>query len=194
MLVPLVGYWSSSRYRMGLLPLVVLWAAAAIVCAVDLVRERRTTELLRAAAWVAALAVAFNWPYDHFSRHHHFDAEMYGFAGLRLIRQGEPERGRLLLEQAVALDPGRVEFQSGLGYALVEGGRLDEGITHLRTAVTIEPGLAAVWNNLATAYAGRGDLEPAVQAFERSLSIDPDQALVRDNLRHLHELRAAPHR
>jgi tetratricopeptide (TPR) repeat protein len=185
MAVPLLGYWSSSRYRMAIVPLLILWAAGGLVALYDLYRAPDRRRLGMALATVVALIALCGWPYDHFSRGHRFDAEMYGFAGLRLVRQGQPERGLALLERAVELDPGRVEFRSGLGYLLAEAGRIEEGLTHLEAAARLAPDVAPLWSNLGTALANRGDIDGAIRAFSRSLSLDSGQPYVQESLRQL---------
>jgi tetratricopeptide (TPR) repeat protein len=190
MMIPLLGYWSSSRYRMAIVPVVVLWAAAGGVALFDLHRRREHKALGIAVAAIVGTSIVCNLPYDHFSRGHRFDAEAYGFAGARLVRQGQPDRGQGLLRKAVELDPGRVEFVSALGYTLLESGRADEAIVHLKAAVALAPELAPAWNNLGTAQANHGEIEAAIESFSRSLRLDPGQDYVRRNLEDLQALRA----
>jgi tetratricopeptide (TPR) repeat protein len=188
MVVPLIGYWNSSRYRMALVPGLMLFGAAAIVRLLALYRSHAQRELVRSIGVAVALAVVFNWPYEHFTLHHRFDAEMYGFAGMRQIRLGDKDRALPLLQHAVELDPQSVEIQAGIGYLLMESDRPQDGIPHLETAVHLHPEHAYAWNNLGIAYGKLGRLVDAKHAFDQAIRLDPNLTQAQDNMKQVQQL------
>jgi tetratricopeptide (TPR) repeat protein len=190
LLIPLLGYWNSSRYRISLVPGLLLLAAGAVVWLRDAFREGRPRPALAPLGAVGVLTVLCAWPYDHFSLRYPFLAEMYGFVGLKVARQGDLQRALPLLQRSVAIYPRIAETQDGLGNTLSDLGRPEEGAPHLQEAVRLQPDYATAWNNLGIVFAKRGDLAEAIRHFSKALSLDPDLAHARRNLDQAQALQA----
>ena len=135
----LLIYWPSARYRMSLVPLLVILAAAALhtlFCARHALRER-----LSVGHWITTTLalVAANLPFPHFSQHYNFESEMYYLAGRELIDHGQAERGLRTIETALQIDPSNVAAHNSLGANLARQGKLEEAAQHFRAALRIRP-------------------------------------------------------
>src|SRR5262249_3575611 len=105
LLVSLIGYWNVSRYRMTIVPILIVFAAESLVW---LWSKRHSFELrtsLVPAIIAVGVAIITNFPYDHFSKSYNYLAEAYTLAGDTLSMKGQPQQAIELLSQGVALDP-----------------------------------------------------------------------------------------
>lgn len=181
-LLALVGVYALSviatfvmaRYRHPALPLLILFAAAALVEAVRHARARRWRPLIRALAVAACVAVPANWP---------LIAESTVRAGslYNLARSLEDEPRGLdqaiaYYRQALVLDPGDGLAENNLGTALQQRGELAAALPHLRRAVELEPERGEFHYNLAGALAASGDTAAATASYARALAINPHDA------------------
>ena len=96
--------------------------------------------------------------------------------GLGLVRlaQGEPERARALLAEAVALRPDSARYRYNLGNAL-DALRLSGAAAAacLRRVVALRPESAGALNDLGSLYMLRGLVREALDCFDRAIDLDP---------------------
>jgi tetratricopeptide (TPR) repeat protein len=78
-------------------------------------------------------------------------------------------------EQALKLQPWRLDARSNLGAALVKLGRFDEAVAEYRKALETDPGQEAIRFNLALALYKSGQLDEAAAEFQQVLDRDPGQ-------------------
>lgn len=215
-LLSLLPFWVSSRYRLPVVGLLILFAAAAMV-------EIRRRVAAHPAAWrqPAALlvgAAVFCWlplpapDMPNLERNLAYAYEQNGqyeeaLAIYRRLRASEanPEND-LYLANALGL-AGRTEEAETLLAALTapqqppplrqraynflgDLGRLTErwamAETAYRQALGLDPGDHGAWNNLAVALARQGRLGEAEQALQRAVQAAPDDMAARRNLERLH--------
>jgi tetratricopeptide (TPR) repeat protein len=151
-----VLFYVFARYRYPLVPLLVMFAAAAIVRAAEWTQSARSTGVsavhaidrkqagMAAAASIAA-AIFCNWP--------------------------------MLPVQTM-----RAVTETNLGAALQAEGHVDEAVAHYERAVALQPDYAPAYNNLGTALRTAGRLGDAVHAYERALQARRDYPEAHYNL------------
>ena len=147
--VSLLIYWPSARYRMSLIPLLLVLAAVALDV---LVRDRKRfwgRPALGGVACFALAAVAANLPFSHFSQRYNFESESYYLAGRGLIDHGQTQRGQRWIEKAIALDPTNGQAHNSLGVTLAKQERWEEAALHFREALRLQPGDVSASTNLA---------------------------------------------
>lgn len=116
--------------------------------------------------------------------------------GRLYLEDGELEKSRVILEEAVGAAPQLPEARNDLAYVLAEtGGDLDRALDLARQAKSALPDNAAVADTLGQVYRRRGLLEPAVSEFRSAIELaadDGDEGLRADLHVHLartlHEL------
>jgi tetratricopeptide (TPR) repeat protein len=64
--------------------------------------------------------------------------------------------------------------ENNLARALEVNGRVDEAIAHYERATTLDPSYAPSYNNLATALRAQGDLNRSIALYDRALALQPD--------------------
>jgi len=89
-----------------------------------------------------------------------------------LLKRGNIEEGRALLEHALRINPQYVNATERLGELLVKLGETDQAITYLERVVATQPTEEAL-GTLAIAYTAKGRRDEAKVMLRRMLAINP---------------------
>jgi tetratricopeptide (TPR) repeat protein len=177
-------YFVNARFRMPIVPALLLLAGHAIVCLQEAVRERQVRRVAPALVVLVAAALAI-WPYPPLQRGeingHYQDALMFSAAG---------DRDNALREllKARALKPESVATHLALGRLYLEKfGDLPRSIESFEEAIRLAPGDPVPINDLGVAYLGGRRYGDAETQFRRVLQIAPHHAKALDNLAYTYE-------
>ena len=150
-----VAFYVFARYRYPLVPLLILFAAAAVADAPAFLVARGFSPAfagLKACAttwWtlaaVAAVAVFCNWP-------------MLSTTLMRAVTE------------------------TNVGVTLQADGRVDEALDHYHRAIALAPDYPPAYNNLATAQRAKGQLAEAVATYQQALRLRPEYPEAQYNL------------
>lgn len=170
-----VAFYVFARYRYPLVPVLVLFAGAALVEAWNAARSREVRRLV-----AASLAFATAWLASNLAPPYSRDqmlADSLGNAGVVQAQAGASERAVELLREAIALKPGSPELHGNLGLALLDARRADEAVEAFAKSRALRPSdafraqLRVGW---ALTIAGRN--EEALVEIERALAMSPANA------------------
>jgi tetratricopeptide (TPR) repeat protein len=182
-------YFVNARFRMPILPALLLLAGHAIVCLQHAVRERQVKRVAPALVVFGVVALAI-WPYPPLLRGeingHYQDALMFAKAG---------DRDNALREllQARALKPDAVATHLALGRLYLEGfGDLPSSVRSFEDAIRLAPGDPAPIHDLGVAYLGAGRYGDAEAQFRRVLQMAPRHVKALDNLAYACEKQGRP--
>jgi tetratricopeptide (TPR) repeat protein len=202
-------FYVFARYRYPLVPLLILFAAAALVeLATGRTRPRAAT-----LAVVVVVVVFCNWPvvppgwmlavsennigvalqaegrYDDAATHYQRAAALrpdYAPAinnlGTALRAAGRLDAAVSAYERALAAHPDFPEAHYNLANALSDAGRGREAVHHFEIALAALPGSADVHNNLGVALASDGRLDDAIAQFREAVRGEPGSAKAHRNL------------
>jgi 4-amino-4-deoxy-L-arabinose transferase-like glycosyltransferase len=193
----LLPFFVCARFRLGLVPAVILLAALALA-------HPRALRGWPLAAGLAALILVNSSLFDARAAN---PAQELTRAGSALLTQGRITEGRALLEQAVAsspasaknafllaqaydledraeeavatarrsleLEPASPAVLAGLGAILLRHQLYVEAEPPLRRAAALRPGSATTWADLGRVYEGLDQAEDAIAAFEHAIAADP---------------------
>ena len=147
----LMLFFVTGRFRIIMLPVLVLFAAEAVLWAFDRAREKRTRTLAFAGIATAVL---------------------FALVNLDVVLRSDPDAYAERL---------RAEEHYLRGTALGdEIGRLEEGKAELLEALALAPDFVAVYYNLARLYEKSGDDVAALRLFRRALVITERSPAERD--------------
>lgn len=164
-----------ARYRLSLVPVVVLFAAAGIAAIAAPLRARRAPALAEVVpGLLLAGAVALVVNHALLPRN---DAQV-GFFNLAtaLLDAGRPREAMVPLERAIALEPGFAAAHLNLGLALLQQHRIDEAAGSFVRASQLDPKMAMAHFDLALVRLEErrdGDAEKELGA---ALALDPSIA------------------
>ena len=111
-------------------------------------------------------------------------------AAIEAIRAGNIEKGRVLLDNALRLDPGNIAAltaqellrQHDSQQKVAEGNRQlasnerDKAVDSFRQALTLDASNAGVYSNRGAAWREKGDLDRAIADLDRAIQLQPDYA------------------
>jgi tetratricopeptide (TPR) repeat protein len=166
------------RYRFPLVPMLALFAGAALVELIALYRRKNKRALFIAAVVFLAAAVIVNWPVSAAGP----SPEGYNNLANAVAKQGRIDEAMELTLKAVKTDPtyGVAHYNLGNLYALK--GQLALARSHLEEAVRLYPNFTDARGNLGVLLAESGDLEGAIEQFHKALETDPGSSGIRINL------------
>ncbi|HVU52781.1 MAG TPA: tetratricopeptide repeat protein [Polyangia bacterium] len=179
------------RYRVPMIPIVVLYAAVGASELARLARERppRVREAAVAFTLLVVAAIAGRFPRVEDA---HPRAIAYYNLGVTLEGSGETARAADAYRAALGDNPDFEEAHVNLGALLTNGGDLDGGAREEREALRLKPDDATAHTDLANALLQSGRLDEAEVHYRAALRVDPDFASARDGLEILRGLRERP--
>ncbi len=184
-------FYVFARYRLPLLPLLLLFAAHAVTALVpggifrgirlqpDSQRQKLRSRWIPIAAAVTAVAVAANWP---LLSPRLMQAITETNLATALNERGRRDEAIAHFARAAQLAPGYAPAYNNLGAALKAGGAIDEAIATYRQALTVQPDYPDAHYNLANALLAQNKFAEAEDHFNIALRTIPDSAGVRNNL------------
>jgi Flp pilus assembly protein TadD len=173
-------FFVNARYRLPVLPALMILAAAGLAWLLDGVRRRRWRRILPAAAALAVLFVLTNA--DFYGTHVGDRAQTHNTIGLAHASKGRYREAVGAYERALELSPEYARAMNNMGLALEELGRESEAAGMYRRAAATDTTLATAPNNLGALLWRSGDAETAVAAFAEAIERDPRLPEARANL------------
>ncbi|MBI5366587.1 MAG: tetratricopeptide repeat protein [Planctomycetes bacterium] len=178
-LASLLPFHVFDRYRLPLLPPVLLFAAIALVEIRALLAVRRFPELARTAAVFALAAGVVNAPIERWLSVGYFDhAYSYYNLGIAQRRHGDPATALAAFEEAVRRRPAlagewKVSYAAGISACELKDAARAE--LHLRHALDLKPREVGPLLDLAFLYLELGRPADAEAALREAVARDPAQ-------------------
>ena len=163
-------FYVFGRYRYPLVPLLALFAGAAIARMFSLSKQRAWRPLLAAFCVLLLSAAIVNWPIYGFSGP--------GAAGYINLSNGYYKQGRVneairTALKALELEPDYGVAHYNLGNLYAGQGRFDLAKRSFEEAVGLYPNYAELHSNYGQLLAERGDIEAGVEHFEKAIALKP---------------------
>ncbi len=179
-MVSIVMFFCTARYRLPVVPVLILLATWAVFEAVRAMRGRRWRAVgLGVAILVPAVLLVHVTPHREAVANDFVSHTMLGHV---YDDHGDPERAVEEYRMALSIVPGHLEATYGLGSALTKLNRLPEGLSDFRRAIegprvplageTVAM-QAAVHSNFATALAQSGAYVEAVEQYRAAIALNP---------------------
>ena len=172
-------FFVASRFRVPLIPVVIIFGAYAVQVLLRSAVRRRWRYLATAllAFVVLRMATGTEWvPYEPEGALWHWRQ------GLLYEQAGQPDRALEEFQTAVALRPDFADAQLSLAESYASAGDVKSAIRHYMLHMRLKPLSVAGSNNLAFALDRSGDRRAAVLQWERTLEIDPSDPVALNNL------------
>jgi tetratricopeptide (TPR) repeat protein len=168
--VSVLPFFAAARYRVPILPLLMLFAAYTLDRLVSFVRQRNVRAgLLTLFALVGVYTVTTR----SFADHQPSLARWTYDRGTDYDRIGDAERARQQYERAIDHRADFFEAHYNLGHKLNDLGQTDRAIEHWHVAATLHPNFAPVHYNLARALARSGRIDSALEQMARATRLSP---------------------
>ena len=185
-LIPLVAFYIFSRYRLGAVPFLLIFAAAGGVNLWEMIRQKRV-----AAAALSLMVLSIGWVGANRLDPIAFNPRLDGFVPLHVnramlfVERGEGARAIDEYKSAAALAPENGVVRKKLAELYRKEGMHAEAEEAFAAAVRLLPSDAAVRNDLAVILLQQGRIEEAEKLLREAIRIDPSAEGARHNLERL---------
>ncbi len=166
-----VAFFVCSRYRVPVLPVMMIFAGGAVAYVVDAVRARKAARVALSALVlaVAGALVSLNLAGEDLPG----PAQSYTVLANVYREKGDLDEAAAYYEKSVEENPLWGEGHEGLGIIAMERGDIGAAEEHLKRAVEAEPSRATAYRSLAMLYLSKGDLPEARAAIDAAIAHAP---------------------
>jgi tetratricopeptide (TPR) repeat protein len=178
-------FYVFARYRLPLVPLMMPFAAQALVTLPGWIRQLRETgvsrplPLIASVATIVMVAVLANWPTLSVSL---MKAITENNLATALQTEGRPQEALAHYQRAIAIQPDYAPAYNNMGVVLRAGGQIDQAIASYQRALAVNNDYPDAHYNLANALLDKREPAAAAEHFRIALRSIPDSAGVRNNL------------
>jgi tetratricopeptide (TPR) repeat protein len=172
-------FYVFARYRFPLVPLLVLFAGAALAELATLYRNRAWRSLLGVFAVLLMSALIVDWP-------------IYGISGPGSVgynnlsnayyKQGRVNEAISAALKAIELTPDLGVAYYNLGNLYAGQGQFDLAKKYFEAAIRLDPNYAEVHSNFGQLIAERGDIETGIRYFRKAIELNPSISRAHLNL------------
>lgn len=178
----LVLFYIMARYRMPLVPLVTLFAAAGLGQLVQNLKGRTAAPLLGNLALVAVFATVQNWPLPIQTLPR---ATTYYNLGVSLFEHNDLAQAKIFLEKVLQIRPDFADGHYSFGNVLVDSGEAASAMEHYRRAITLDPRHVEAHLQMARLLVEEGRSDAAIHHYRVVTELEPQQAAAHINLGYL---------
>jgi tetratricopeptide (TPR) repeat protein len=164
-------FYVFARYRLSLVPFLVLFASAGLTEAPRFWRTQPPPRVAAALAATLVSALLCNWPMSGLEDQSWLRFYNWGTA---LQSEGRQLEAIPYLRRSVELSPDNPYARNNLAIALESQGQLGEAIRHLRHAVRVDAEFADGHKNLGSALAASGRRQEALRHLLQAARLEPE--------------------
>ncbi|MHC4617685.1 MAG: tetratricopeptide repeat protein [Planctomycetota bacterium] len=172
----------TSRYRMPIIPIMSVLAAAGWGAARKILKERQWRNLVVVLVVSLAFAVLSSAPGPFYAEESDYEPELYYALADSLDKRGRVAEAIESYSKAVGLRGDYVEAHHNLGLLLVKQHRIADAIAHYERALEVDTKNAGLHEDLGLALFKQGRTKEAIDQYYKAVTVDPNKASVYDNL------------
>ncbi len=158
-----LAFFITARYRLPLVPFLILIASAGMVRLVTVIRERKSLELSAAIVIMVVSVLAVNRTYFDEGFSNQF--QNYLNVGAAFERAGKLAEAEQQYAKALEYYSHSGSAYNDLGYVQMMQGKLDQALSNLQTALKYEPDNPKIYKNLGLLMQRQGKLNGALNDF-----------------------------
>jgi tetratricopeptide (TPR) repeat protein len=161
------------RYRLPLVPLLALFAAAGAVESVGLYHQRQFTKLAAFGSVLVVAALLVFWPVVGKPGP---SAPGYTYLANGYAKEGNIDEAIRSAQAALAIDPSYGVAHYNLANWYIEKRRVDEAIDHYQQALRVYPRYVEARGNLGKALTLNGKYTEAAEQYRLALKFQPEES------------------
>ncbi len=172
----------TSRYRMPIIPVMSILAAAGCVTIWKILQARQWGQFAAVGATIVGIGLASSVAGPFYEEQFNYEPELYGGVAASLSRQGKVDEAIETYSKAISLKADFIEAHVHLALLLLKQERYQEAVGHWNIALEIEPGDVRLHRDLGLTLFKLGRVEDAIEEYHKAIRIDPNKASIHDNL------------
>ena len=166
-----IAFFVTARYRLPVIPLLLVYAAYGGYCAVNALKQRRFSAAAAMAAGVIFCMVFANVSLAPMNMEG--DAAVHYNLGNAYAKQGELERAQAAFKRAVYFDSAYWQAWYNLASVQAAQGQAGAAVPTFQRVLRVYPQRVMVWISLARAHRQLGENDQALKAYETALHRNP---------------------
>ena len=166
-----IAFFVTARYRLPVIPPLLIYAAYGGYCAVNALRQRRFSAAAAMAAGVIFCTVFANVGLTPMNVEG--DAAVHYNLGNAYAKEGELERAQAAFERAVHFDSAYWQAWYNLASVQAAQGQAGAAVPTFQRVLRVYPQRVMVWISLARAHRQLGENDQALKAYETALRRNP---------------------
>lgn len=160
----LVIFFPCSRYRAPMMPILLIFGAAAVFELVNLVRRKQLRDLVPILCLLVALGILPTLcPPTFEGTPTQIEAENHRFLGLAHYEEEQPDKALAEFRQGLALSPDDPEINKWLMVLYTERGDLAAGEEYAKALIELVPDYAVAYQTLERIYTEQGRYDEAAR-------------------------------
>ncbi len=171
----IVLFFVLTRYRLPVVPVVILFASGGLVAAVRRVKRADFRALLPGVAAALAFAVFCNVNWYGISAATG-DAQSHYRLGIIASREGRTDDAILEYGKSIELDPNYAKARLNLGEIYAVRGDVEKAAAEFRAGIALDPGYAKPRLNLGLLLYRTGAVAEGEAELQRAVELDPSYA------------------
>lgn len=173
-MLSIILFYVSARYRLPVVPFLIVLAAAAVFRIVEWFRNREFRPALLSLFTGLLLLMGINLESSHFRLADPTIALHHYNVGVRYRKMGQEAAAKEELRKSLSLNPGFALTHKQLGELLLSGENRPEAEKHLLTAVRLQPDLTEAHLALGSLWQAEGNREKALMSYQKALALNHD--------------------
>ncbi|MGB8656324.1 MAG: tetratricopeptide repeat protein [Candidatus Zixiibacteriota bacterium] len=170
-MVSVVLFFVCGRYRLPVLPILLVFAGYTIHYGVERLKARQYKSFTYCLAGIMVIGVLANVDLDGVTDHNRARAHLYGAHAYEVLKNYQSairEYG-----EAIRLVPDDIEAIHGLGIVYMDMRQYSLAEQMLKKVLGIDPNLSPAHFNLGSVYVAQSKYPEAIGEYEAALEIDP---------------------
>ena len=183
----IILFFVTSRYRIPLIPVFSIFAAAGICRLSQLFHGHRWKRFSLTLAFLFLLLIFCNLPLSIPEDRVDFRSELYLALGSVNLREGDLDAAEENLARAIKSDPGNTDALYLLGVVAFERERFEEAEENFQEAIRLHPRHSRAYRGLGRVYDRQGDDDQALANYREAVRLDTGDEESRKRLAELYE-------
>lgn len=171
-------YFINSRYRLPVVPLLLIFASYGFLSSIELFKKRKLKETMITVISVillyGALGIGMEKP--------NLADDYNELASWYVDVKRDNQRAIALFKEALRYDPNNQYVIFNLARTYFESNNLDESLEAFKRAVELDTTDYESYNFIGIVYSKKGDLEKSVPYFQKAIQINPHFYMAMNNL------------
>lgn len=169
--IGVILFFITARYRMPIVPLMILFSSALIVQLFDWIRTKNLAK--SGTVIMGGIFLYFLCWWNPYGFSNEADAQTYFSLGNAYLKLDRYSQARDEYQHALALDPNYQQVHLNMGVSFYRQGNFEEAENEYQRELSLHPESIMAMNNLGALALHQGENEEASHWFRKALSIKP---------------------
>jgi tetratricopeptide (TPR) repeat protein len=170
--VSFIIFFICARYRLVIIPFLIIWACYAVLFISDTIRKRKHKSLFTPSLLFVGFYVFFNANIFNITQSN--PALNYLTLGVAYKQNGKTKKALDCYTKAINIDPNQPEGYYNMGNIYAQHKNFEAAKQLYLKAIAVDPKSARAYNNLGNIYFETGEFAAALKYYNIAHTLEPD--------------------